>query len=129
MKISGKYFFTDVLKTFFVALIFSAIAVLGLSLIMAFVPIKEGWIHIADQVIKVFSLLLASFLCIKDKSKGLPKGLLIGLFYAISSYFLFSFATGGSKIDLSLLADVGFGALTGAICAAIAVSFGKTRVA
>ena len=129
MKISGKYFFKDILKTFFIALIFSSVFILGLSLLMAFVPIKEGWVYAIDQVVKVVSLLLASVLCIKDKSKGVIKGLLIGVLYALSSFFLFSFAVSGIKVDLSLLADVGFGALMGVICAAIAVSFGKTRVA
>ena len=127
MKISGKYFFKDVLKTFFVALIFSSVFVLGLSLLMAFTPIKEGWVYAIDQIVKVLSLLLSSVLCIKEKSKGVIKGLLIGIFYALSSFFLFGFVAGGLKIDLSLLADVGFGGLMGAICTAIAVSFGKTR--
>ncbi|MBO4539367.1 MAG: TIGR04086 family membrane protein [Clostridia bacterium] len=113
------------LKTALVSLIFSSVFVLALSLLIAFKPLSAAWVHGIDQGIKALSLLLASFLCIKDKSKGALKGLFAGTLYSLASFFLFGFAAGDFGVDVSLLADIGLGSAMGLICGALSVAFGK----
>ena len=125
MKSVAKIFLKEVLKTTLVAVIFSAIFVLVLSLIIAFQPLSPSWIQGIDQGIKALSLLLSCLLCIKDKSKGALKGISAGIIYATCSFFLFCFAAGDFDVDLSLLADIGLGAAMGLVCGAISVAFGK----
>ena len=125
MNLSAKIFIKEVLKTTLVALIFSAIFVLALSLLIAFQPLTPAWIHGIDQGIKAVSLLLSCLLCIKEKSKGALKGILSGILYSACGYFLFGFAAGNFSVDLSLLADIGLGAAMGLVCGAISVAFGK----
>ena len=128
MKKTGSIFWKDTLKTVLVALIFSAVFVLGVSILLSFVPLSDTVLTVVDQVVKVLSLLFASLLCFKDKSKGAVKGLLCGVLYALFSLLLFGLAQGKTSFSVYLLADVGFGALIGLISGSIAVMVSKKKL-
>ena len=125
MKKINKQFFFDVMKTVLIALIFSSVFILGLSLLIGFVPLDGKVLVAVNQGVKVISLLLASLLCFKEKSKGAIKGILIGLIYSLLSWLLFGTVQDSLNFTLSTLIDVSVGAVMGLICGCITVLFGK----
>ena len=128
MKFAGKVFWTDCIKTVIVALIFSSVVILGLSLLIGFVPLSDKLLVAVNQGVKAVSLLLASLLCFKDKSKGIPKGLIVGVVYALLGWLLFGSVQNSLSFSLSTLADVGLGAVMGMLAGVFSVVFGKKSV-
>ena len=87
---------------------------------------SETLIKPINQVIKVLSILIGVlFVTKKDKQKGLVKGLVIGFLYTILAFVVFSILNGQFKFDFTILIDLVFGLLTGAICGVIGVNVKK----
>ena len=128
MKKINKQFFSDIIKTVIVALVFSAVFILGLSLLVGFVPIGDKAIVAINQAVKALSLLFSSLLCFKDKSKGAVKGLIAGILYALFSWLLFGTVQDSLSFTLSTLIDVLIGAVMGLIAGSISVIFGRKSV-
>ena len=64
---------------------------------------------------------------IQIKELGLVSGLLIGICYTILAFLVFSLLGGSFVLDLTLLTDIVFGAIIGAICGIICVNLKKTN--
>ncbi len=129
MKKISKQFWSDVIKTVLISLIFSSVFILGLSLLIGFVPLSDKWLVAINQIIKVVSLLLSSLLCFKEKEKGAIKGFLVGTVYALCSWLLFGTVQNSLSFTLSTLTDVGLGAVMGIVAGSIAVLVGKKTYA
>ena len=125
MKKIGKEFWMDIIKTILISLIISAIMILGLTLLIAFVPITDKILVLINQVIKVVSLLAAMLLCFKEKRGGIPKGLAVGLLYSLFSWLLFGLAENDFSFSSSDIVDIIFGTAIGLICGILAVMFGR----
>jgi putative membrane protein (TIGR04086 family) len=112
-----------IVKGSLVALVISLVCILFFAFIIKLFGLTDGWIKPINQVIKAVSILIGVFFGLKkDNKNGLVKGLLIGLVYTILAFVVFSILNGGFDFDKTLLTDVLFGAIMGAICGVIAVN-------
>ncbi len=119
----------SVLKGSLVSLCFSLVGILIFAFILKFTNISDSVINPVNQVIKAASVLLGVFIGLKkEKEMGLVSGLLIGLIYTVVAFLVFSILDGCFVFDRTLLNDILFGGITGAICGIICVNIKKSSV-
>ncbi|MEG1711333.1 MAG: TIGR04086 family membrane protein [Clostridia bacterium] len=99
----------------------SAILVLIFAVICKYVNISDTVIKIVNIFIKGISVFVGIFTQIKTGEKGLIKGLLGGLIYAIVSVSLY-FCLGGSFDWLTILLDLAIGLVIGGMSGILAVN-------
>ena len=110
-----------------ISLCISLILVLVFAYLLKFTNIPESIIFPINQVIKGISIFLGVFISLrKSKELGLVSGLLIGLIYTILAFLVFSILAGTFTFDITLLTDIVFGAIIGAICGIISVNIKKS---
>ena len=120
---NGKNTFVNILKGVMFALGFTIVAVLLLAIVYKFVNISDLLIKIINQIIKIVSIALGVFICLKnDKSKGLLKGAIIGAVYTVIAFFVFSILVSTFSFSLSLIYDVLFASIIGLIVGIIFVN-------
>lgn len=134
MKIKAKIFNSDekkgiikpIVKGVFVALAVSLVSILLFAFLLRWTNISESLIAPVNQVIKGVSIFLGVFFGLKKvKHNGIINGLLIGFFYTIFAFLVFSLLDGAFSFDRSLLNDIIFGTIIGAICGIICVNLKK----
>ena len=127
LKIADHSNSISVAKGVMVAVCISLVLVLLFAFLLKFTNIPESTIKPVNQVIKGLSILMGVFVGLKRKKElGLVSGLLIGLIYTIVAFLVFSCLGGVFAFDLTLLTDLLFGAVMGAICGIICVNFKKS---
>ena len=127
LKIADHSNSISVAKGVMVAVCISLVLVLLFAFLLKFTNIPESTIKPVNQVIKVLSILMGVFVGLKRKKElGLVSGLLIGLIYTIAAFLVFSCLGGVFAFDLTLLTDLLFGAVMGAICGIICVNLKKS---
>ena len=115
-----------VLKGSLVALSFSLIAILIFAFLLRIITISDSVIKPINQVIKILSVLLGVFIGLKKcNDMGLLRGLIVGAFYTILAFVSFSILDGNFSFSVSLINDLLFGSLAGAICGIITVNLRK----
>jgi putative membrane protein (TIGR04086 family) len=115
-----------ILKGSLIALSISLVGVLIFAFFIKYVAIPTDAIKPINQVIKGVSLLVGTFIALKKVNQmGLINGLLIGLAYTILAFIVFSILDGNFKFDKTLINDLLFGGIIGAICGIISVNFRK----
>ncbi|MBE7082394.1 MAG: TIGR04086 family membrane protein [Clostridiales bacterium] len=126
---SGKGgFFKCLLKGSLMALSISLIAICIFAFILRFCDISAGAIKPINQVIKIASILIGSFFALKGvKEMGLITGFCIGIFYTALSFLVFSILNGGFNFNSTLVNDLIFGGIAGAIAGIIAVNIKGKR--
>ena len=117
----GSSIFLCVLKGVISAIFLSLVGILVFALVIKLAGLVSGLIRPINQVIKGVSIFVGTFIGIRGKKeKALVKGILIGLSYTILSFIIFSVLNGSFAINKSLLFDVLFlslmGAISGMIC-------------
>ena len=81
-----------------------------------------------NQVIRGVSVFVGVFAGMKRiKELGFASGLLIGFLYTIFAFLAFSILGGNFSIDLTLLTDIVFCSIIGAICGIICVNLKKSN--
>jgi putative membrane protein (TIGR04086 family) len=116
----------SVLKGTLFAVSVSLVAILLFAFIIKLTSISDAFISPINQIIKGISILMGCFYAFRQsKTNGLVKGILIGVMYTILSFLIFSLLNGQLSFSKSLVNDMLFGAMIGAICGVIAVNFGK----
>ena len=127
LKIADHSNSISVAKGVMVAVCISLVLVLLFAFLLKFTNIPESIIKPVNQVIKGLSILMGVFVGLKRKKElGLVSGLLIGLIYTIAAFLVFSCLGGVFAFDLTLLTDLLFGAVMGAICGIICVNLKKS---
>lgn len=127
-KIKNNSFIVPVIKGSLIAVAISLVGILFFAFLIKLFGIADGWLKPINQVIKAISIFIGVFLGLKnDNEKGLVKGLIIGLAYTFVAFVVFSILNGKFNFDKTLLTDVLFGGITGAICGVIAVNIGGKR--
>lgn len=127
LKIADHSNSISVAKGVMVAVCISLVLVLLFAFLLKFTNIPESTIKPVNQVIKGLSILMGVFVGLKRKKElGLVSGLLIGLIYTITAFLVFSCLGGVFAFDLTLLTDLLFGAVMGAICGIICVNLKKS---
>jgi len=119
----------SILKGSLTALCISLVGILMFAFLLKFTNISDSVIRPVNQVIKGVSVLLGVFIGLKkEKDMGLVSGLLIGIIYTMVAFLVFSILDGNFAFNRTLLNDVIFGGLMGAICGIICVNIKKSSV-
>ena len=125
-KVTKSGFFVALLKGSLMALSISLIAICIFAFILRFFDIKAEAIKPINQVIKIVSILIGSFYGLKkNKEMGLITGFLIGIVFTILAFIVFSILNGSFVFEKTLINDLIFGGIAGAIAGIIAVNFKK----
>ncbi|MGI5842267.1 MAG: TIGR04086 family membrane protein [Christensenellales bacterium] len=120
--------FIGILKGVLYAVVISLISVLVFAFVLRFVPIADSAISPVNQVIKGLSILFGTIIGLKkSKEMGLISGLLIGFFYTMISFFVFSILSREFKFSKTLINDLMFGSIIGGISGIIAVNLKKKK--
>ncbi|MBQ8908882.1 MAG: TIGR04086 family membrane protein [Clostridia bacterium] len=125
----GKYsvLLKSVIKGSVFALCCSLLCVLVFAFLLKFTTIPDSAISPVNQVIKGISVFIGVFMGLKkSKEFGLISGLLIGVVYTLLAFFVFSILAGSLSFDSTLLIDVAFGAVIGAVCGIICINLKKS---
>lgn len=114
---------SGIIRGLLVSISISLIAILIFAVLLRFVTLPDIVIKIVNQIIKVLSILFGVKATLKkDKSKGLIKGIVLGILYTFTSYLVFSVLIASFSFGLSFLYDIIFSALVGLICGVIFVN-------
>ena len=112
-----------VLKGTLISLAVSLVGILIFAFIIKYVAVPTSAIKPINQVIKGLSLLVGTYIALRKTNKmGLVSGLLIGLFYTVLAFLVFSILDGNFEFSKTLVNDLLFGGIIGAICGVIAVN-------
>lgn len=104
----------------------SIVGVLVLAFVYRLTGMSDNAIRAVNQIIKVVSIFFGVIACLKDNKKlGFAKGSLIGFFYTIVTYFVFSLLSSSLTFNMSFVFDLIFGSAIGSICGVLAVNLGK----
>ena len=110
----------NIAKGTLIALCISLVLVLIFAFLLKFTNISDSAISPINQVIKGISIFFGVFIGLKkSKELGLVSGLLIGFIYTFLAFFVFSILSGSFSFDVTLLTDIVFGDVIGAICGII----------
>ncbi len=121
-----RSFLLAIIKGSLIALCISLVGILIFAFILKFASISDKAIRPINQIIKGISVLIGVFVAMRKVDKmGLVGGLLIGLVYTILAFVVFSILDGNFEFNLTLLNDLLFGGIMGAICGIIAVNVKK----
>lgn len=122
----NKNIFLTGLKGSLISVCVSLVAILLFAFIIKLTGMSKGLIKVINQIIKVVSIFLGTFLILrKTGQKGLITGIVVGLLYTIIAFVVFSILNGKFAFDITLLIDIIFGTIIGAICGAICVNLKK----
>ena len=98
----------------------SLICILVFAFIIKLTGMSDGLIKPINQVIKIVSIFIGTFLINKKQAnKKLLNGVIVGLFYTIIAFIVFSILNGSFNADFTIIIDALFGGLIGAICGVI----------
>lgn len=118
-----RSFLLAIIKGSLIALCISLVGILIFAFILKFASISDVAIRPINQIIKGISVLVGVFVAMRKVDKmGLVGGLLIGLIYTVIAFVVFSILDGNFQFNLTLLNDILFGSIMGAICGIIAVN-------
>jgi putative membrane protein (TIGR04086 family) len=105
----------------------SLVGILFFAFVLRFSSISDSVITPVNQVIKGISIFAGVFAGLrKNKQNGLLSGILIGLVFTITAFLVFSILDGAFCFDRTLLNDIIFGSVIGAICGIICVNLKKS---
>ena len=114
---------------FIKAAILAIIIALALILIFAFVlkltNLNDAAILPINMVIKAISVCVGTIVLCKNGQGGLIKGLVLGLLFACLSFTIFSILNGSFVFKFSLIIDLVYCTLVGAIVGIVAVNLKK----
>lgn len=121
-----KPIFKVLLKGVVVSLCVAFVLVLLFAFILRFTTISDSIIAPVNEVIKGVSIFLGVFIGMrKVKSNGIISGILIGFFFTILAFLIFSLLDGHIVFDKTLIFDLIFGTIIGGICGIISVNLKK----
>lgn len=123
---NNKNKYLKILSGVAVSVSVTLILILLFALFIRFVGIDDKFIFPINQVIKVISLFIGAFTCLKgNKEKGLIKGIILGFAYYLISYILFAILQGGISFGWTNFYDLTLTTLMSGIVGLIVVHIGK----
>lgn len=117
---TGNVFF-QIAKGVGLALSFSFLAVLIFASVRTAVSVSDKWVRPVNQTIKVLSVALGAFLCVRGE-KGWLQGICVGALFTALSFLTFSALGGAFALTWLIFAELALAALTGAVFGALAVN-------
>lgn len=120
-KTKNYSLFASVLKGALLSVFCTVVGVLIFSFIVKISSLSENAIKSVNQFIKIISVFLGCLFFVKE-NKGLVKGLLLGVFYAVLVSLVFKLLGGGYQTFLSFIIDLVFCTVIGIISGIISVN-------
>ncbi len=114
-------FFVQALKGIFTALIVALGGVLIFAGVLKLANLNNGVIKAVNQFIKVLAVFLGCYFSVRE-SKGLVKGLIVGIFSAVLIFLAFALICGNLSFGVGFFIDLIFMAIIGAISGIISVN-------
>ena len=112
-----------IVKGVLIGLCVALVGILLFAFILRFTSVSDKIIAPVNQVIKGVSIFLGVFVGLKKiKKNGLLFGFLIGLFFTIVAFLVFSLLDGAFNFDRTFVNDLIFGSVIGALCGIICVN-------
>ncbi len=111
----------EILKAALVSLLLSLVGAFAFAILLRVFNLSDKVVLPVNQVLKTIALFFGVLLCVRGE-KGLLKGTLTGLFYAMLSYLAFSSIGGDFSLSWLVAVEVLFCMLAGALSGIFAVN-------
>ena len=119
-KVKKSGFWLAITKGAIVALGVAMVSILVFAFIVKWASLGENVINVVNQIIKIVAIFFGVVACLKVNSeKHLYKGMIVGAFFAVLSFLLFSALNKSFSFDLAFVWDVVFATAIGLICAIV----------
>lgn len=112
-------------KAVLIALMVSLVLILLFAFLIKAFDIGDKAILPVNIIIKLISIFIGVLIAIKNSKGGIKKGFIVGFFYIITSFLLFSILAKEWDFSIKILYDILFGTFAGAICGIICVNIKK----
>lgn len=123
----NKTDFFEILKGILYSVIFSIIFVIIFALILKLCNADEKVIMPINVAIKILSIMLGCMVAFKSGQKGMLKGFIVGLFFILITYLIFSIINKSFKENPVTVYDFLFCSLAGIISGIIGVNIRKSK--
>lgn len=127
-NVTSKSYIWETIKAIVVAIIISLLLLLIAAFAMGALSIEDKYMDIINQCIKGISIFVACIFCLKLPHNRWLRGFIVGVFYVLLAFFIFSAMAGEISFGLSLLNDIAIGAVSGLISGVIAKLIRKDRI-
>ena len=117
-------FGVKLLKGLLIGVSVSLASILVFALVLKFVNMSAFWIKLVNQFIKLASIFVACLVAVGG-SKGLLKGVAVGLSVVGVTYLLFGLVSGGLSIGISVVWEAVYGILAGGLAGIISANLKK----
>ena len=111
----------EVLKGTLISVVVSLILVLVFALIAKFCALQTEIFPFVNEAIKAVSIFAGVLFAVKEQSKGLWKGIFIGILFTVVSAGIFALL-GGTFSWSGIFLDLAVGVVVGAIAGIVAVN-------
>ena len=98
--------YLDVILASIYSLIFSAVLIAILAVIIMFSSIGEKGVIALNIVIKMLSIFIGVFMAFKENKKGMIKGLVVGIIYALFTYLIYSIVNKDFSLSTFTICDI-----------------------
>ncbi len=121
----GRSYFFETVKAVVVAVITSLALILLAAFLIKIFNIDTKYISVINQIIKGVSILTAALICFRLPQNGWLRGIVLGIFYILFAFIVFSLLDGSFAISLCLINDLALGGVSGLISGIVAVNLRK----
>lgn len=108
-----------------VSVICALLLILAFALLIRFAGVPNAAIKPVNILIKILSIGAGVFVATKDGTKGLKKGITVGVVFIVLSFFVFAILARSISFSWLILADLALGAIVGAIFGVLCVNLRK----
>lgn len=126
LKLNRKDFF-EIFKGVLFSVIISLIAVIIFAVIVKFANLSQKAVQIVNIFLKIVSIFFGTLLAIRSGRQGLFKGSVIGLFFILISYLIFSLINGSFAVNPLTAFDIIFCLVAGLLSGIFTVNVRKNR--
>lgn len=126
LKLNKKDFF-EMFKGILFAILISLLTVIIFAVVVKFANLSAKAVQIVNIFLKIISIFFGTLLAIKSGKQGLFKGCIIGLFFVLISYLIFSLINGSFAVNPLTAFDVIFCLIAGLLSGIFTVNVRKGK--
>ncbi|MDR3263578.1 MAG: TIGR04086 family membrane protein [Clostridiales bacterium] len=126
IKLDG-HFIIDILRAALIALFISIVAVIAFAFVFKALELSGAVLKIGNELIKLISIFVGTFLGIKVMKQGVLKGVCIGLLFLLFSILIMKIFNSGINEPLFTAMNVALSLFFGIASGIFAVNF-KRRI-
>ncbi len=126
VKLNKKDFF-EMFKGVVFSVIISVLTVILFAIVVKFANLSTKTVEIVNIALKILSIFLGTLIAISSGRQGLFKGGIIGLFFVLISYLVFSLVNGSFSVNPLTAFDVIFCLVAGLLSGVFTVNVRKGK--